>query len=343
MNLLPKRLICTLFDHRYLSRGLCMIQSARQHGFAQDIWVLCLSEKCERVMTALALDGVHTISLDQLETHIPRLKVAKADRSILEYYFTCMAALHSYLFDKLPEIDATMYVDSDIQFFANPEIVFDAFADAPAALTPHNFPPGKNPEHEKFGAYNAGWTAFRRTPEGNAVLAWWLERSLEWCRNYIDGYRYANQGYLTRFHEIAPATRVLNQKGFNCAPWNISMYEVTEQNGHIFVDGERLVFFHFHGLTRRFGFFYVNGHRQYGTPLSWSVRKKLYRPYVRELERMEQLQATVAPTVEADALPTLGQDAADRVTPLRKLDRFLRDVYRVLRSRPLVVLGTQVW
>ena len=338
-----KHVICTLFDHRYLSRGLCMIGSARRHGFTQDIWVLCLSEECRQTLAALALPGVYTITLDQLEAHIPRLIAARADRGILEYYFTCMAALHTYLFDALPDIDGTMYVDADIQFFASPEVVFDAIGDAPAAVTPHNFPPGKNPDHEKFGAFNAGWTAFRRTPDGQKVLSWWLERSLEWCRNYVDGYRYANQGYLTRFHEIAPNTKVLNQKGFNCAPWNIPMYDVTERDGCIFVDDEPMVFFHFHGLTRRFGFFYISGHRQYGTPLSWSVRKKLYRPYVAELERMERLQRSVAPAVKAEALPPVPPATAERATPLRRLDRLMRDIYRVLRNRPLVVLGTQVW
>ena len=121
-----KHVICTLFDHRYLSRGLCMIGSARRHGFSQGIWVLCLSEECRQTLAALALPGVHTITLDQLEAHIPRLKDARADRGILEYYFTCMAALHTYLFDTLPDIDGTMYVDADIQFFASPELVFDA-------------------------------------------------------------------------------------------------------------------------------------------------------------------------------------------------------------------------
>src|SRR5665213_652909 len=121
MNSPAKHLICTLFDHRYLTRGLCMIQSARRHGFAQDIWVLCLSAECERIMSALALKGVRTISLDDLESHIPRLRESRGDRTILEYYFTCMAALHRYLFDKLPDVDCTMYVDADMYFFANPE------------------------------------------------------------------------------------------------------------------------------------------------------------------------------------------------------------------------------
>src|SRR5437868_90287 len=178
MHLPSSHAIFTLFDPRCLPRGLCMIQSARRQGFAQDIHVLCLSDECRQIMAALDLANVKIITLAMLENQIPRLKAAKANRSIVEYYFTCMAALHTYLFETLPELDGTMYVDADIQFFENPEIVFDAIGDAPVALTPHHFMPQMR-HLEIHGKFNGGWSAFRRTSEGLACLNWWLERSLE--------------------------------------------------------------------------------------------------------------------------------------------------------------------
>src|SRR5690348_249213 len=113
MNLPRAHVICTLFDHRYLPRGLCMIRSARRHGFAGDIHVLCLSDECVQAMSALALPDVNLITLDMLENHIPRLKTARANRDMVEYYFTCMAALHTYLFQTQPSTVCTMYVDAD--------------------------------------------------------------------------------------------------------------------------------------------------------------------------------------------------------------------------------------
>ena len=273
MILSDKHVICTLFDHRYLSRGRCMIDSARRQGFAGDIWILCLSDDARLRMQALSLPGVHLITLGQLEHHIPRLNTAKANRTILEYYFTCMAALHSYLFETQPEIDGTMYVDSDIQFFDNPENVFAAIGEAPVAITPHNFVPQAR-EMERCGVFNGGWTAFRRTPEGLNCLNWWLERSLEWCYDRVEGGRYANQAYLNNFPEVAPGTKILRQKGFNCAPWNIGNYTVSERQGRLWVDDEPMAFFHFHGLKRRFCFFQIQ-HREYGARVSWLIRNRL--------------------------------------------------------------------
>jgi len=345
MSLDNKHIICTLFDHRYLPRGLCMIQSARRHGFTQKIWVLCLSVECQRILTALALPDVQTITLDMLEEHIPRLRQAKGNRSIVEYYFTCMAALHTYLFDTAPEIDGTMYVDADIQFFESPHVVFAAIADAPVAITPHNFVPEMD-HLEQYGTFNGGWSAFRRTSDGQTCLKWWLERSLEWCYDRVEGERYANQKYMNRFPDIEPKTRILRQKGFNCAPWNIGNYKVTEREGRIFIDDDPLVFFHFHGLKRRMGFFEFQ-HRGYGAPVSWLMRNKLYRPYIMELLKMEQLRSKIEPAaVSAKSVNNLrGSD--------RKLSALLRKMVEhpgsaatklihLAQDLPILTIGTRV-
>jgi hypothetical protein len=337
--------ICTLFDHRYLPRGLCMIQSAQSHGFGGDIWVLCLSDECEHRMRALAMPGIRTISLGQLEMQIPRLKEAKNDRDIVEYYFTCMAALHTWLFETQPEIGGTMYVDADMQFFDNPESVFDAIGDAPVAVTPHNFLP-QNRNKEIYGEFNAGWSAFRRTPEGLSCLKWWLDRSLEWCHDWVDGERYANQKYMNQFPAIAPRTRILRQKGFNCAPWNIGNYKLSERKGRLWVDEEPLVFYHFHSLKRRLIFFEFPD-RKYGAQISWLARNRLYRPYVRELLRMER-QNCSPPSAN-------GQARADLRSPVAAggvchyLGKMMRSPWKVmnglpelLRNLPVIVIGSRV-
>jgi hypothetical protein len=341
MNLPRAHVICTLFDHRYLPRGLCMIRSARRHGFAQDIHVLCLNDECEQAMAALALPGVNLITLAMLENQIPRLKVARGNRNLVEYYFTCMAALHTYLFETLPRIDGTMYVDADIQFFETPELVFEAIGDAPAAVTPHHFMPRMR-YLEDCGTFNGGWSAFRRTAEGLACLSWWLERSLEWCYDRVEGERYANQKYMNRFADIAPGTRILQQKGFNCAPWNIGNYKLTERDGRILVDDEPLIFFHFHGLKRRLGYFEFQ-HRQYGAPVSWLMRNKLYKPYIMELLEMERLYDAVAPAGESAGAPALRGSDRKLSTLLRKIAGHPRyavtKLIHLVQDMPVLIIG----
>jgi hypothetical protein len=350
-----KKIICTLFDHRYMPRGLCLIDSIREQGGRQEIWVLALSGECVAAMASLALPGVRVIPLEELERHLPALLEAKANRQAIEYYFTCMAALHRFIFDTVPEADGTMYVDADMLFFASPDIVFDAIGDAPAAVIPHNFSPSARQGREKFGLYNAGWSAFRRTPEGETCLNWWLERSIEWCYDRVnDDGRYANQAYLDHFQRIAPHTRVLSHKGFNCAPWNVGGYRVSLRDGHVFVDDQPLVFFHFHGLKLHYNALYFDCHREYGAPTTRIVRNCVYRPYIRRLIAAQRRVAALRYAGQtATAAPPLAHYEMDEKHEsfLARLPRRLRGkstdianrLLDIISGRPLLVWGDHVW
>ncbi|HET7086159.1 MAG TPA: hypothetical protein VFI23_15390 [Rhizomicrobium sp.] len=293
-------------------------------------------------MRLAALPGVRAITLDQLEDHIPRLRQAKRDRDMVEYYFTCMAALHTYLFGTQPGISGTMYVDADIEFFANPETVFDAIGDAPVAVTPHNFVPQKR-DLEQYGLFNGGWSAFRRTPEGLNCLEWWLEQSLAWCYNRVDGERYANQKYMNRFPQIAPATKILRQKGFNCAPWNIGNYKLTERDGRLWVDEEPLVFYHFHNLKRR-SFLFEFPNQKYGSRISWRIRNKLYRPYIAELLNYERQygEPDAAPADSHSRGPAQGLGGYFGKA-LRAPWASLVTISKLARNLPVIVLGSRVF
>jgi hypothetical protein len=298
--------ICTLFDHRYMGRALVMINSVRRFSGDMDVWALCLNGEALEGMGALNLAHVKLVTLGDLESSVPGVAQARTDREPIEFYYACMPALHRYVFDRDPAVQASMYVDSDIKFFGDPNGVFDKFKDASAAITPHAFPERLR-HNEKFGVYNAGWTAFRRTPNGENCLNWWLERSLEWSSGYIDEQndRFANQRYVNRFNKIIPDVTMLD-KGCNLAPWNIENYVLSERNGRVFVDENPLYFFHFHGVRKSWKFFYFDNHRLWKAPYTKLMRHSLYRPYVAELVEMEKVVSRVVPVQPKGVVPLRG-------------------------------------
>src|SRR5205823_10040223 len=93
-----------------------------------------------------------------------------------------------------------------------------------------------------------GLMAFRNDSFGRECLEWWRERCLEWCYDRLEGDRFADQKYLddwpTRFERVV----VLQHKGAGVAPWNAMNYQICLQNGRVIVDGQPLIFYHFHGL-----------------------------------------------------------------------------------------------
>jgi hypothetical protein len=336
-----------------------MINSVRRFGWQHDLWVLCLNAECETALSKLALPDIRLLSLETLEDHIPELRDAKKNRDHLDYYFTCMAALHSYLHDTISDIDCTMYVDADMQFFDTPDIVFSAIGDAPLAIIPHNFPAAQR-DRERFGIYNAGWTAFRRTEEGRAcqdaiVPRWngdieplhalYAARLRPAIAEAVRGGARAMRDFLP---QIAPDSKIRAHKGFNCAPCNIANSNLQERNGRIFVDDVPLVFFHFHYVKKLLRYFYFDCHRSYGTLLTRFQRNKLYRPYIRELVAMEILATRILPaadTEKRDSLPLLSA-SAPRLSLINQLRRQLpqrRQLIDLLSGRALLAIGKSVW
>ena len=144
-----------------------------------------------------------------------------------------------------------------------------------------------------------GWVGARNDPEGIAVIKWWRERCIEWCHDYVDGDRFADQGYLDSFPRLFSRVAIIENIGANLAPWNIANYRIDVRDDHVLIDADHpLVFFHFQGLRKGLRWFIFNSHRNYRAPFSNAVRDHIYKPYVDELLGIEK---TVEPILQVAA------------------------------------------
>jgi hypothetical protein len=279
---------CTYFDHRYLGRALSMFASLRRHDPSARLWVLCLSEECLDILEALALPGLRTVALHELESADPELAASRPTRSLIEYYFTCSPCLPRFVLSQDPEVEIVTYLDSDLYFFASPQHLLQEFGQGSVAITPHRFTPRTRRSHGRFGEYNVGWLSFRRDAPGLACLEWWRQSCLAWCHDRVEGDRYADQKYLEQFGLRFPRVCALKHPGANLAPWNIAGCDVALADGVVSVDGAPLVFFHFQGLKRLNDGAYDSNLTGYGARMTPAVRDGIFRPYLAELERVER-------------------------------------------------------
>lgn len=112
---------------------------------------------------------------------------------------------------------------------------------------------------------------------------------LAWCRDVLDGDRFADQKYLDQFPARFERVQALDHPGANLAPWNLDRHQLTcDAEGRLLVDGRPLIFFHFHGLRQVLPFLWKVTHRDYGAPLDRTMRTVLYRPYVAALKKAEK-------------------------------------------------------
>jgi hypothetical protein len=281
------RVYCTYFDHNYLSRGLALYHSLQRHAPGARLWVLCLSEECYRTLAALDLPDLVPRRLAEFEAADPEVAATRSSRSALEYFFTCSPAWMLFVREREPSAEWITYLDGDLFFFDSPEAIYRELQGAAVAITPHRYTT-KLSRMLKFGTYNVGWVGMRNDPDGVAVISWWREKCIEWCHDYVDGGRFADQGYLDSFPRRFQRVHVIANVGANLAPWNIGNYQLGFQDDRVMIDAlSPLIFFHFQGLKKDLGWFIFNSHRVYRAPFSSEVRHHIYKPYVDELLAIE--------------------------------------------------------
>ena len=281
---------CTYLDHNYVPRVLVLVDSLRRHargGFR--LHVLALSELCARMLEALALPEVALIRLEALEARHPELPAVKPTRSTVEYFFTLTPFLPAYCLETEPGLAAITYLDSDLCFYADPQLIFDAIGDRSIGIVPQHLSPYWAGAAQ-FGRFNVGWITYRRTEQGLACLAGYCRDCLDWCYETPDGDRFADQKYLDRWPAAFSELAVIDLKGVNVAMYNVDLYEVSERDGAFWCDDEKLIFYHFHGVyqdsDRRFAVALPIEHG----PRGGTVVRRLYRPYLaRLIERRQML------------------------------------------------------
>ncbi|MDR9894882.1 FkbM family methyltransferase [Aetokthonos hydrillicola Thurmond2011] len=288
---------CTYFDHRYLPRGLALYRSLKQHCSGFKLWVLCLNSTCYDILSQLNLPDIYLISLEDFEQNDDELLIAKQNRTLIEYYFTCTPSLPLYILNKCAEVDLITYLDADLYFFSNPERLYKEIGDNSIAIIEHRFSQ-KNEHLIKYGIYNVGWLSFRRDEYGLSCLRWYREQCLEWCYDRVEENRFADQKYLddwtTRFENVV----VLEHKGANVASWNIDKYKINGHKNQVWIDEQLLIFYHFHSFDKNKPWaYYLNPGFQCKRASDHVIMRDIFGPYIRELADITEQVSPLFPQV----------------------------------------------
>jgi hypothetical protein len=287
------REFCTLFDSGYLFKVLALYDSLERHCERFHLTALCVDEEAERLLRLLTLPNMSVLPLAELESGDPGLAATKADRNRFEYCCTATPALPLHLLETRPELDEITYLDADLFFFSDPEPLFAEMGEASVLITPHRFPDYLR-HYEANGIFNVQFMTFRRDERGLAALRWWHDRCLEWCYLRLEDGKFADQKYLDDWPDRFEGVHVLRHPGGGLAPWNIDRHTLRREDGRVLVDGEPLVFFHFHRVRMR-----VDGGYDWRAPGYLGLgaaREVVYRPYLAALDEAKREVRRVDPS-----------------------------------------------
>lgn len=272
------RNFCTYFDSRYLTQGLALHDSMERHCVPFHLWILALDPLAESELGRLHLPNTTTVPLQDFLTD--ELRAATVDRTHRETIWTYTASWMLHVLNIESAAQAVNYLDADCFFFDSPKPVFEEIGNADVAITPHRFP-ARARHFESNGLYNVGLVHIKRTETGMACLREWEELCIEWCYERPEGDRYADQKYWDRLVPKYGAHPIAHL-GADLAPWNQEAYDYSVKGGKLFVNGQQLIFYHFHqGLDPKW-------------PMSKWVMDYCYWRYEKALEKWETSSAATA-------------------------------------------------
>lgn len=197
------------------------------------------------LLKKLNLKNVELISLAEFEND--KLREVKKDRTVVEYCWTCTSSLCFHMLQK-PEVTNITYIDADTFFYSDPEPIFRGINRSSIAIVEHRFSPERSYLEKTAGKYNVNFIFFKKDENGLACVKWWTEVVIKWCYDRYEKGKFGDQVYLDEFPKRFNGVFVIPQKGAGLAPWNLSRYRITQKDSDIYVDDEKLIFYHFHNF-----------------------------------------------------------------------------------------------
>lgn len=231
---------CTLFDSYYLIKGLALYESLKQCCQYFHLYVLAFDQDCVQKLQSIRFQNLTIITLKDFET--PELLEVKQTRNKAEYCWTCGPSLIRYCIDHFNLPNCT-YLDADMMFYSNPEIIYHEIGDNSVALTEHF-----NEAGGLEGKFCVQFVYFKNDENGLKALDWWKNKCIEWCYARFEEGKYGDQKYLDDIPELFENVCILKNRGAGVAPWNINQYDCSKY-GKIKYHSEifDVCFFHYHG------------------------------------------------------------------------------------------------
>jgi len=279
----------TLFNASYLSRGLVLYQSLVDYCDDFHLYIICFDDVTLNYFKENKYKYITPISLTDFEDD--ELLSVKPTRSAAEYCWTCTPSTVLYCINTFHLIHC-VYIDADMRFYSNPQVLFDEWGTNSIALTEHRY----TTEYDQTilnGKYCVQFVGFKKDEEGLNALNYWRNACLDWCYARPENGKFGDQKYLddwlTRFKKV----HVIGHLGAGIAPWNMQQFTFSNKNHKIMGTeintGKKFeaVFFHFHGLK----FFKENIVSLTGSyyRMSKQVKSIFYFPYVSSLNKAFKL------------------------------------------------------
>jgi hypothetical protein len=267
-----------------------MYESLKKESRNFHLYIFAFDDLSFEILSDLKLDYVTIISLEKFET--PELKEVKTSRSVAEYCWTCTPSTISHVLHNY-DVPHCTYIDADLYFYSDPSVLIAELQESGKSvlITEHRFSfLPKLYEEKRGGRFCVQFITFIREEKSMQVLEKWRGQCIEWCYSRYEDGKFGDQKYLEVWPLIYSNIHILEHQGGGIAPWNLTQYVFTRDDGS--VSGINLkskfkftvVFYHFQYVKFMennlcdIGWYYISS----------TVKKVFYEPYITKIKETEE-------------------------------------------------------
>lgn len=240
----------TIVSANYLAYAKVLGESVLRHAPGAEYRVLVVDRPTAQIEEAVRESGLNAtyaqaLAIDGFEQLAYKFDLVELNTALKPSFLKSVLRAG---------YDAAIYLDPDIELYADPAPILAALHDAEMVLTPHALAPvmdGFRPSDIDFlrnGTYNLGFVAVRAGPVSTAFLDWWERRCLRF--GFIDTAfgTFVDQKWADLAVAYFDSVAILRHPGCNVAYWNLHEREVSLGSEGYRVGAEPLIFFHFSGV-----------------------------------------------------------------------------------------------
>lgn len=235
--------LCTVSDINYSIKGLTLFESLCEHSENFILHYLCIDEESYDFLKKYENEKLSIYNVGDLINSDINLKNLRDS----EYKYFCWS-LASYFSNYLlkKNIDSITYIDSDIFFHQNIQIIFDEISNKDVGIFRHR--QFKLNSYRPEGLYNVGVVFFKNSETGLKVSNWWKDAVL--YKKYPRLSTCGDQKYLDEFPNLCYSNEIFVDGNIgHGAPWQWQLYNFDnyEKDGTIIWNEkkQKLIFSHF--------------------------------------------------------------------------------------------------
>lgn len=226
----------------YLPKALVLADSLQKNGAAKlKIYLFdrfSTAVDCRQFEDIAEIIWIEDVGLDSFNQYAFKYDITEFSTSLKPWLTLGL----------LKEFEKVIFLDPDTCVFSAIDPVLRLLDSQDIVLTPHYITPNESSDlgMMRFGSFNLGFFAVRKTNESVRFLTWWSERCLNICYFETQFGLSTDQKWISIAPCFFPTLHVCFDLGWNVAFWNMHERSIVQDGDSFNVNNKfPLIFFHF--------------------------------------------------------------------------------------------------